>query len=179
MNDDPDLKAALYALGLEDPADAADLDSAVGQDSPLGRAIDLWSERFIALDGDAESASAPGARVWEKIEAGLDAGLSAPQTRTIAPDEGVWETLTPGVERKVVSADAAEGAVSYYVRMKAGAVMPAHRHAHDEHCVVLEGDLDIGDVRVVQGAYHLARKGVRHPRIVAVTDALFYIQVAA
>ena len=116
-----------------------------------------------------------GDGLWAGVEALLDQEAAAPQTRTTPPDAGVWEAFVTGVERKVLHLDAASGRMSYFVRMKAGAQMPAHRHAADEHCVVLSGELSIGGVAFGAGAFHFASHGVVHGRITAVTDAVFFI----
>jgi anti-sigma factor ChrR (cupin superfamily) len=103
---------------------------------------------------------------------------TAPGTSTVASDEGVWEEMGPGIERKVVQIHRGSGVQSYFVRMAAGAVLPGHEHGADEHCVILKGRLEIGGRVYGEGTYHFARDGIPHVPITAQSDALFFIHGA-
>lgn len=79
---------------------------------------------------------------------------------TIRGSEGIWVPLMPGVSMKLLREDASTR--SYLLRMAPGTALPAHNHIHEEECVVLEGDVLLGDVHANAGDYHLARCGLPH-----------------
>ncbi|HNA30956.1 MAG TPA: cupin domain-containing protein [Thiobacillaceae bacterium] len=79
---------------------------------------------------------------------------------TIRGVEGIWVPLLPGVSMKLLRED--ETTRSYLLRLEAGARLPAHGHDQDEECMVLEGDIWLGDVHAHAGDYHLARGGLPH-----------------
>jgi quercetin dioxygenase-like cupin family protein len=64
-------------------------------------------------------------------------------------------------------------------RFQPGARLPAHEHGTDEECVVLEGELRIGEVIVHAGDFHLARRSIPHDDLTSPTGALFYIRTGA
>jgi mannose-6-phosphate isomerase-like protein (cupin superfamily) len=95
---------------------------------------------------------------------------------TIAPDEGDWLPFSPKVHIKVLRRDVETQ--SYLLRLAPGAVLLPHVHGHDEECMVLEGEVRIGDLVVRQGAYHLAPKGVPHEPIRSEGGALLFLRGA-
>jgi len=56
-------------------------------------------------------------------------------------------------------------------------VLP-HVHGQDEECMVLEGEVRIGDLVVRAGAYHLAPRGVAHEPISSEHGALLFLRGA-
>jgi quercetin dioxygenase-like cupin family protein len=89
-----------------------------------------------------------------------------------------WQSLLPGIRCKVLYEQA--GALSYLLELAPGAVLPAHRHAQDEECLVLRGQLRIGDQLVVEeGDFHVGRAGVLHAPISSDTGALLFLRGAA
>jgi hypothetical protein len=92
------------------------------------------------------------------------------------PAEG-WQPFAPGVSRKVLHE--AGGVMSYLLRLAPGAHLAAHRHPVDEECVVLEGEVHIGHVRLRAGGFHLGRQGVLHERIESPDGALIFLRGAA
>lgn len=76
----------------------------------------------------------------------------------IPADAGSWHGFLPGIQRKVLHEQ--EGVMSYLLKFAPGAVLPAHRHPHDEECVVLEGTVRIGSLRLGPGGFHMVRQGV-------------------
>ena len=57
-----------------------------------------------------------------------------------------------------------------------GASLPAHDHPADEECLVLEGEVMLGDILGRAGDYHLAPKGLPHGTITSKTGALLFIR---
>ena len=131
---------------------------------------------LLPLQPSSDAALSPA--LWDRIVERIEQEHLAPGTTTMTRDEGAWEPLAPGVERKVVHVDAVAGRQSFFVRMRAGAVLPAHEHRADEHCAILEGELEIGGAVYGAGTFHFAEQGVPHVPITARTDAVFFIHGA-
>jgi quercetin dioxygenase-like cupin family protein len=62
------------------------------------------------------------------------------------------------------------------IRMQPGAVVVGHPHTQEEECLVLEGEVFIGDYRLGQGDMHVARPGAVHAPIRAPQGALLMIR---
>ncbi len=96
---------------------------------------------------------------------------------TIAAGQGEWQPLLDGVAMKVLREHA--GVLSYLLRLQPGACLPAHRHALDEECVVLQGRLRVGSkIEFGPGSYHLAHGGALHARITTATGATIFLRGA-
>ena len=120
----------------------------------------------------ANRASALRARVLaQAIES--DVG----QLQTIRAEEGLWHSVAPLVDMKLLYDDGSSR--SFLLRLQAGARLPPHGHAADEECIVLQGEGSIGDVLLRAGDYHLAPKGMRHGETFTATGALLFIRTAA
>jgi quercetin dioxygenase-like cupin family protein len=102
---------------------------------------------------------------------------SPPGLVTIRGDAGEWHELAPGVHMKPLHH--AGQARSFLVRLAAGATLPPHEHEADEECMVVEGEVFLGDVRVVAGDYHVAKGGSRHGIVRSPHGALLFIRSAA
>ncbi len=142
----------------------------------ISQEVQFLEQALLPLHGASSEAPAPD--LWDRIETAIDREDAAPGSRTIASDEGVWEQFAPGIERKVVHVDRAAGTQAYFVRMAKGAILPGHDHASDEHCVVLDGALEIGGDVFGKGTYHFVRDGMPHGPIRALSDTHFFIQGA-
>jgi len=82
----------------------------------------------------------------------------------IASDAGEWRSVgLPGIEVKRLAADPERRTATMLVRMAPGSKYPAHRHGGVEECLVLSGDLVVGDRPMRAGDYQLAEKGSVHP----------------
>jgi anti-sigma factor ChrR (cupin superfamily) len=81
----------------------------------------------------------------------------------VRANEGRWEQLCPGVERKLLWHDREKGRITFLIRAQPGAEFPPHHHDDDEEAYLLSGDLAFDDLVLGAGDYHLARPGVHHP----------------
>ena len=100
---------------------------------------------------------------------------AAPATHfTLRSSAGHWRTLAPGVDMKLLHRT--PDSVSYLLRMAAGMRVPAHDHADDEECLVLEGDIWLGDTHAFAGDYHLARRGSAHGELRTETGCLLFLR---
>lgn len=158
--------AAEYLLGLSD-GDISETDAAFGAE------VAKWADLLSPLDGGPEPELPTS--LWAGIQARVEEIGEMPGIRTVTPETGVWEMIAPGVERKVVNENAADRTLSYFVRLQAGAVLPEHDHPGNEHCVVLEGELQIGSRTFGVGSYQFAQEGQPHPPVTAQSPSLLFI----
>lgn len=140
-------------------------------------APDLVARLDAALaESGAEPAAAAAARVKRRLLARI-AEASTPDHLTLADPDAGWQDFGPGLRIKVLHEHA--GQMAYLVRLAPGASLPAHRHPCDEECLVLEGELRIGSLRLGPGGFHLGREGVLHDRLLSEGGALIYLHGAA
>ncbi len=95
---------------------------------------------------------------------------------TIRQNEGNWIKIAPKIEKKQLFIDREKGIESYLLKIKPGVEVPAHQHADDEYCLVLEGSVDFDDIHLKAGDYHVARKGSLHGKAYSQEGALLYLQ---
>lgn len=95
-------------------------------------------------------------------------------TVTIKKSDDGWEWFSPRVKMKVLRSDPTS--TSYLLKLEAGATVWPHRHRQDEECMVLEGEVLIGDDRVSAGAYHLAPAGMVHQPIRTDVGATLFLR---
>lgn len=93
---------------------------------------------------------------------------------TVEKNKGDWIEVSPLARFKMLIKNGDSS--SFIVKLEAGAAIPGHQHSEDEECVMLEGDLWIGDLHLFAGDFHLAPKGVTHDKIRTDTGALFFIR---
>jgi ChrR Cupin-like domain len=84
--------------------------------------------------------------------------------------------MAPGVIYTVLFEDPIAKRRSLVVRALPGSNCGEHFHdeGHEE-CLVLEGDLIIGDLKLLPGDYHVAAKGCTHPAATTMAGCLLYI----
>jgi anti-sigma factor ChrR (cupin superfamily) len=125
-------------------------------------------------DNDADAAA------LQRVRARLMRQVAADSTShhvAIAAEAGSWHRFLPGIERKVLQER--EGVMSYLLKFAPGAVLPAHRHPHDEECVVLEGTLRIGDLVLGAGGFHSVRRDVLDADSTTEEGCLIYLRGAS
>ncbi len=96
---------------------------------------------------------------------------------TLRVDDG-WQPLMPAVEVKLLTYDTRTQTKSFLLRVGAGVSMPSHGHHGYESCLVLEGEVDIGDLELVAGDFHGAGAGSAHPSVSTRHGALVYLHTA-
>ncbi len=97
-----------------------------------------------------------------------------PPHHTVRADEGAWQQVAPLVEVKLLFRDDHSEAVLY--RLQPGAELSSHDHPSDEECMMLEGEMWIGDLRLAAGDFHLGQRGRPHPAITSPKGALLYVR---
>jgi ChrR Cupin-like domain len=179
MSEDLDQTAAAYALGIARGAARAAVEARLSGDPALQAKIKLWQENFIALDL-AAGRQVPPAGLFDTIVAAIDADEAALSgTLTRRAGTGVWTEMSPGVTYSVLFDDPVTKRRSMLVRALPGATYESHFHdeGHEE-CLILEGDLVMGDLKLSAGDFHLAAKGSSHPPATTVSGCLLHISTA-
>ena len=134
-----------------------------------GRLVDALQPDQAAAKLDPLDAATMRERLLKRIRG--TQGLT-----TIQSGEGEWEPFSPKVMIKVLRRDV--HTQSYLLKLEPGAVVLPHVHGEDEECMVLEGEVRIGDLVAKAGAYHLAPRGVPHEPITTETGALLFLRGA-
>lgn len=97
-------------------------------------------------------------------------------TITVRAGEKDWVALTPLIEVQVLYRDVKENVQTALWRVQPGASVPPHYHNLTEECLVLEGELKVGDHIVRQGDMHIALAGHSHPTLESPTGALLFLR---
>ena len=141
--------------------------------SPLPPSVRRALDERLGRPADADEALL--ARVKTRVLEALAQESQVPFTTARAADGG-WETVAPGVERRVLADTAGQPSLW---RVAPGGRVPGHVHDVDEECLVLEGSVRIGEDLVLSaGDYHVARRGSTHPTVWSDTGALVYLRGA-
>ncbi len=142
-----------------DPDD--DANSRVVQDALL--------EALAPVPLSPEQASAVKLGLLGRIKASREAGKAFIHVRF---EDGEWENLVPGVRVKRLAGNQR----GVLLDLQPGTVIPFHRHHQDEECVVLRGEVQLGDMTVRAGDYHVATAGSRHGAVRSSSGALVYLR---
>ncbi|MDO9106654.1 MAG: cupin domain-containing protein [Methylovulum sp.] len=117
-----------------------------------------------------------GATVLRELLGGLLPFRGGSAQTVFANDEG-WQELGSGVFKKELYADG--GMASCFYRLLPGATVPAHAHLKNEECMMLEGDVFLGDILLREGEYQLAPAGSAHGLAYTDVGALLFVRGAA
>ena len=98
------------------------------------------------------------------------------ESESIMDNESGWVEIQEGVCQKELWTDGK--VVSRYVRMEVGTRIDGYEHPLDEECMVLSGDIFIGDILLQEGDYILAPAGTGPIDIFSDTGALFFLRGA-
>lgn len=124
---------------------------------------------------DALKPVAPPAGLEEKIMSRIRGAAAPAVLRTVRADQG-WVEFVPGIEIKMLYRDEAGQAKSFLARLQPGVTLPPHEHDLAEECLVLEGEIMLGDVTVRAGDYHFAPQGAKHGTLFTRTGALLFLR---
>jgi len=82
-------------------------------------------------------------------------------------DDGKWIEVMSGAQYKVLHDDGngLDGVLSYLIKLDAGIELDGHNHPFDEECLMLEGDLTLGDLTLNKGDFHFAAAGMSHAHV--------------
>ncbi len=169
----PEEAPALYAAGAMDPREAQAFEEHLA--AGCVRCCEALKNLETAVDallaGIEPVAPSPAtrARVLEAANARPWTAWSPDQARgglftLSAAAQGEWQpTGFAGVWVRRLFVDAANDRVTALFKLEPGTSYPAHRHAGPEECLVVEGDLHVGDEVLHRGDYQRAAAGSQHP----------------
>jgi anti-sigma factor ChrR (cupin superfamily) len=141
----------------------------------------LLDDALAAALGQALAPITPEGKRADALRARVLAHTQQPQGDahglvTVQAAEGQWRWFAPGITIKELYVDEAAHTRSFLLKLDPGARLPPHEHRTDEECIVLEGELSLGDLTVGAGGYHLAPAGVPHAEITTRTGALIFLR---
>lgn len=160
--------AASYSLGALDPDEARAFEERLRADSGLASEEVRAFQETAARLALALPPVRPSPAVREKLLARIQPASSEPMPGIHvlrASEEGWRQTAFPGVSYKQLYVDKATDMATSLLRIGPGATYPGHRHAEVEQCLVLEGDLRIGELVLHAGDYERAQAATTHPLI--------------
>lgn len=134
---------------------------------------------LLAMLLSAPDADAPAPAAQARSRRRLVQRIAQAETRlkTVPPGNDGFLPFAEGIRIKVLHGEGAR--MSYLLKLAPGAALPPHRHPLDEHCVVLQGALQIGDAHVVTaGGFHLAPAGSLHAAVASREGALIFLHGA-
>lgn len=103
----------------------------------------------------------------------LPVGKNQAQT-VFAYEADGWEDLAPGVYKKNLQTDGILS--SFLVRMEPNSTCFSHSHSQNEECMILRGEVFLGDILLQGGEYQLAPVGSVHGKIYTDVGALLFIR---
>lgn len=113
----------------------------------------------------------PDPRATDRAAAG---GMTGALFR-FAEDGGFRPTRHAGVRMRLLHIDRDRGQFTGLIRLDPGAAYPAHPHDGPEECIVLDGELIVGDVRLRRGDYQRAEPGTEHVEQRTETGATLFV----
>ncbi len=135
-----------------------------------GLALDTLDHHGLAAAAhEPLIASAAGATLYLRDNGGEPSPAGTSRER-----QAQWEVFAPGIRRRLLWQ--AGSAASYIVRAQVGAAVPAHGHDRDEECLMIEGELFVGDILLREREFQLAPAGLNHGMVQAASDCLVYLR---
>jgi quercetin dioxygenase-like cupin family protein len=104
------------------------------------------------------------------------AGAQPPLTETIRTESIPWRDVSTGVRAKLLRRDEASNLMVVLWRLEPGGILPGHPHADEEECLVLEGEMLVGDHCVRAGQLHIAKPGAIHGDLTTRTGTLVMVR---
>ncbi|MFO0937132.1 MAG: cupin domain-containing protein [Gemmataceae bacterium] len=156
------------------PEDESSLDANNRKNAYI--AYELISSRLFSHVEAVEPPSNIKKKLMQKI--------SPPNNDTLIchPKEYEFQpTRLPGVTYRILHRDKSRNKFSALVRMAPGTSLRSHEHSSDsepEECIVLEGELMVGDVKMSKGDYQRCEPGSHHQVQSTQTGALLYFSAS-
>jgi len=119
------------------------------RNSALEAEAGAWA-RLLAPLALAMPGIAPPADLWGRIDRAVDqADADLPQTVEERLEDGAWREIAPKIEVKQLWDDK-----TFLVRCAPGGVYPGTPHLLFEHCLIIQGDMLVGEQTYQVGDYH-------------------------
>jgi anti-sigma factor ChrR (cupin superfamily) len=109
----------------------------------------------------------PGASLQERLARRIasETGGNAAVPPATGYREPEWDEVSPGIFCKMLANDGARRRVSMLVRLLPNVEYPPHEHAGTEELHLLEGELWIGERKLLPGDYNRAEPGTGDRRV--------------
>jgi len=132
---------------------------------------DALAQAITPIELSAQERERMRARILQRATASPPSGML-----TLRTNEGIWQTVAPGFSIKILHVERSTNTRSYLVRMEPGSSAPVHSHSQEEHCLVLEGEVTIGDHSMRTGDWHVALPGTTHADFKTKTGCMLFIR---
>ena len=172
LSDEHDLLIASYALGVLERDQRAEVEEILALLPEARERLLQWQERFAALEPKSAPLS-PSETVWAGITQQL--GFVTAGIRSSFAVDGAWVPIKPGIDIKFLEVDPATATRTALLRMEQGAVLDPHHHAKTERCLIVEGEVIIGDDSFRKADYHIAPIDTVHRSVTAITPAVILL----
>lgn len=143
-------------------------------------ALDLGPNdyRLRGTDAGATQALSPGGALlyWRHSGADQTAFGSVRTSVTVPTSAEGWEPLRPGVLLKPLFGVGER--VSMLARLDKGGSVPTHAHTCAEECLMVQGDMFLGDVLLLEGEYQWAPGGSNHEMLHSDVGCVVFIHGA-
>ncbi len=150
--------AAEYAIGRLEGPDLETFARALAAASPADRERCAALQETAAALAELVAVVDPPARVRDAL---IQRSRTAPFSVTRADED--WRAHpVPGVSYKQLRIDAATGQATLLFKLAPDTRFPSHHHSGAEQCLILEGDLHAGGVRLGPGDFQVAAPGSDH-----------------
>ncbi len=178
-------KALLASFGLLDSEEEKELERLAKQGNPDGIAELAIYRQVLARIAQTVAIVDPPAGLKERLMSRVKASkhklmpgwqTQAPGFDYVLSGQGLWQDAPfPGVKFQMLHYDRKAGLATQMVRLEAGAKFPSHRHSAPEQCLVLEGIVSIGTLRLRPGDFNLAHPGTVHEEMTTEEGCLLLI----
>lgn len=174
---DLDALAGEYVLGTLGGQERQALEAQMKRDAGLRDRVEAWERRLAPAVLAAAASVEPPPGLLAKIEGVIDARQQIDFGGvTVRAGEGEWVPLARGSEIKILLVDMVKRERSFLLRLAPGGHVPAHDHPTTEECMVLTGDMVIGDTVFYPGDFHAATAGVKHPPLTSRNGGVIFIR---
>jgi putative transcriptional regulator len=166
---------ALYAAGALPPDDHRAFEARLAAGWPEAEAELARMEAAVSALAADVPVVVPPAGAKEQLMARLPSPAGPGVTFRFRDDGDFAPTPYPGVSIRVLHIDRLRRQFSALMRLDAGARYPGHRHDGPEECLVLDGSVMVGDVRMRAGDYQRSEAGSDHAEQWTDTGAVVYL----
>lgn len=155
---------ALQALPVDELAEARAHVGACPQCQRELQSLRLVVDRFVLWPTDMLR---PTTSLQMRLEQRIAKESGKPPVPPPPPcwSEPDWRQVAPGIECKLLAADAEQDRISMLVRLAPGARYPAHTHTGVEELHLLAGELWIDELKLLPGEYYYAAPGSSDERV--------------
>ncbi len=176
MSNEAELGAGLYALGAIEGEERRLFEAELARDPALRAEIERWQTQLAALEpASLELAPDPGS--WSAVAHRL--GFSAEGARTVYQGSKIWVAFGPGMEIKYLQVDPVSAERTALVRVQPGSGCPPHFHEQTEHCIVLDGAVELDGHALAGGDLHITPAGSDQGSFTSKEGALLLLRWAA